>query len=57
MVNTMAGINGIPIWANFTEDIENNVVVAELRSNKYNINEVAVKYGGGVAISLQVERH
>lgn len=47
MVNTMAGINGIPIWANFTEDIENNVVVAELRSNKYNINEVAVKYGGG----------
>lgn len=47
MVNTMAGIRGIPIWVNFTEDIENNVVVAEIRSNKYNINEIAVKYGGG----------
>lgn len=47
MVNTMAGIGGISIWANFTEDVENNVIVAELRSNKYNINEIAVKYGGG----------
>lgn len=47
MVNTMAGIRGIPIWVNFTEDIENKVVVAEIRSNKFNINEIAVKYGGG----------
>ena len=28
MVNTMAGIKGIDIWVNFTEDEENNVVVA-----------------------------
>lgn len=47
MVNTMAGIKGIDIWVNFTEDEENNVVVAEIRSSKYNINTVATKYGGG----------
>ncbi len=47
MVNTMAGIKGIEIWVNFTEDEENNVVVAEIRSSKYNINTVATKYGGG----------
>lgn len=47
MVNTMSGIKGIDIWVNFTEDEANNVVVAELRSSKYNINQIAVKYGGG----------
>lgn len=47
MVGTMSGVDGIDIWVNFTEDEENNVVVAELRSNKYNINQIAVKYGGG----------
>jgi bifunctional oligoribonuclease and PAP phosphatase NrnA len=47
MVNTMAGIRGIDIWVNFTEDEVNNTVVAEIRSGKYNINQVAVKYGGG----------
>ncbi|NLD25981.1 MAG: bifunctional oligoribonuclease/PAP phosphatase NrnA [Acholeplasmataceae bacterium] len=47
MVNTMGGIKGIDIWANFTEDEENKCIIAELRSNKYNINQIAVKYGGG----------
>jgi phosphoesterase RecJ-like protein len=47
MVNTMGGIKGIDIWANFTEDEENKCVIAELRSSKYNINQIAVKYGGG----------
>jgi len=47
MVNTMSGIKGIDIWVNFTEDESNNVVVAEIRSNKYNINQIATKYGGG----------
>lgn len=47
MVNTMAGIKGIDIWANFTEDAQNNGVIVEIRSNKYNINPIAVKYGGG----------
>ena len=46
MVNTMAGIKGIDIWANFTEDFDKGVIV-ELRSSKYNINQIAVKYGGG----------
>lgn len=47
MVNTMSGIKGIDIWVNFTEDENNNVVVAEIRSSKYNINQIATKYGGG----------
>ena len=47
MVNTMAGIKGIDIWANFTEDPASNGVFVEIRSNKYNINQIAVKYGGG----------
>jgi phosphoesterase RecJ-like protein len=47
MVNIMAGIKGISIWANFTEDVESNKIWVELRSNGVNINEVAVKYGGG----------
>lgn len=46
MVNTMAGIKGIDIWVNFTEDQNSNVIV-EIRSSKYNINPVAVKFGGG----------
>ncbi len=46
MVNIMAGIKGIDIWANFTEE-ENGKVIVELRSTKYNVNPVAVKYGGG----------
>lgn len=45
MVNTMAGIRGINIWANFTETP--NGVLCELRSNSANINQIAVKYGGG----------
>ena len=45
MVNTMADIKGVSIWVNFTETEQG--VLCELRSNKYNINPVAVKYGGG----------
>lgn len=45
MVNTMGDIKGIDIWVNFTET--ENGVLCELRSNKYNINPIAVKYGGG----------
>ena len=46
MVGIMSGIRGINIWANFTED-ENKKVIMELRSNKLNINPIAVKWGGG----------
>ena len=45
MVGTMSDIKGIDIWANFTET--ENGVICEIRSNKYNINAVAVRYGGG----------
>lgn len=46
MVNVMSGIKGIDIWVNFTEDKDKSIFV-EIRSSKYNINPVAVKYGGG----------
>jgi len=45
MVNTMADIRGTDIWVNFTET--DSGVLCELRSSKYNINPIAVKYGGG----------
>ena len=45
MVNTMGDIRGINIWVNFTETDAG--VLTEIRSNKHNINPVAVKYGGG----------
>lgn len=45
MVGTMAEIKGVDIWVNFTETAQG--VLCELRSSKYNINPIAVKYGGG----------
>lgn len=47
MVNQMAGIKEIPIWANFTEDVENNVVIGEFRARGIVIVDIAKKYGGG----------
>jgi len=46
MVNQMAGIKGINIWANFTEDDEGNIQV-EIRSAKESVVHIARKYGGG----------
>ena len=45
MVSTMADIKGVDIWVNFTETDKG--VLCELRSSRFNINPVAVKYGGG----------
>ena len=45
MVNTMGDIRGIHTWVNFTETEDG--VLTEIRSNKHNINPIAVKYGGG----------
>ena len=45
MVGTMSDIRGVNIWVNFTETEQG--VACELRSSKYNINPIAVKYGGG----------
>jgi len=45
MVSTMAELRGVHIWVNFTEAADG--VWCEIRSSKYNINPIAVKYGGG----------
>lgn len=45
MVGTMADLRGVDVWVNFTETEDG--VLAEIRSNQYNINPIAVKYGGG----------
>lgn len=45
MVGVMGEIRGVDIWANFTETEDG--VLCELRSSRYNINRIAVKYGGG----------
>ena len=45
MVGTMADLRGVDIWVNFTE--ADGKVLAEIRSSKYNVQPVAVKYGGG----------
>lgn len=45
MVNTMADLKGVGIWANFTETEEG--ILCELRSSELNVNPIAVKYGGG----------
>ena len=45
MVGTMSDLKGVDIWVNFTESDEG--VLCELRSSRFNINPIAVKYGGG----------
>ncbi|MBR2927145.1 MAG: bifunctional oligoribonuclease/PAP phosphatase NrnA [Clostridia bacterium] len=45
MVNVMSDIRGIDSWVNFTESEDG--VLCEIRSGRYNINPIAVKYGGG----------
>jgi len=45
MVGCMADIKGVDIWVNFTETERG--VLCELRSSRFNINPIAVKYGGG----------
>lgn len=45
MVGVMSDIKGISVWVNFTETATG--VLCELRSDRMNINPIAVKYGGG----------
>lgn len=45
MVGVMGEIRGVDVWVNFTETDQG--VLCELRSSSYNINQIAVKYGGG----------
>ena len=45
MIGVMSDLKGVDIWANFTESPDG--LLAELRSSRYNIQPIAVKYGGG----------
>ncbi len=45
LIGLMRDIKGVFVWVNFTEGEDG--VHCELRSNRYNINPIAVKYGGG----------
>ena len=45
MVNVMSDISGVHIWVNFTESDKG--VLCELRSDRVNINPIAVLFGGG----------
>lgn len=47
MVNQMAGIREVPIWANFTYDPVNKNIMCEFRSRDITIVDIAKKYGGG----------
>ncbi len=46
MINQMADIENVEIWANFTLNEDNDVFV-ELRSKRHPIVHIARKYGGG----------
>ncbi len=45
MVGTMSDLRGVDIWVNFTETEQG--VLVEIRSSKYTVQPIAVKYGGG----------
>lgn len=47
MVNLMAGIDAVKIWANFTYDRATGKVLCEFRSREIVIVDIAKKYGGG----------
>lgn len=47
LVNQMAGIQEVPIWANFTHDLATGKILCELRSRAIPILDVAKKFGGG----------
>lgn len=46
MVNSLSGMSNFPIWTIFSESDEGKVRV-ELRSKKYNVQEIALKFNGG----------
>ena len=46
LVNCLAGMKEFPIWVLFAES-ETGLIRVELRSKKYNVQQVAVKFGGG----------
>ncbi|CCV64994.1 Phosphoesterase, DHHA1 [Alteracholeplasma palmae J233] len=47
MINQMAGLKEVKIWASFTEDKEKNIILGEFRARDITIVDIAKKYGGG----------
>jgi len=47
MINVMSNLEGVEIWANFTEDKDTNKIACEFRSKSIKVIEIAKKYGGG----------
>ncbi len=47
LVNQMAGMQEVPIWVNFTEDLNAGNIICEIRSRDIPILAIAKKYGGG----------
>lgn len=47
LVNQMAGMQEVPIWVNFTEDLDTNKIYCEIRSRSIPVVDVAKRYGGG----------
>ena len=47
LVNQMAGIKEVPIWDNFTFDIQTSKIFCEFRSREIPVIEIAKKHGGG----------
>ena len=47
LIGQMAGIIEVPIWANFTYDKKIDKILCEFRSRRFQVLEVAKKYGGG----------
>ena len=47
LISQMAGIEEVPIWANFTYDKKTNKILCELRSRRFQVLDVAKQYGGG----------
>lgn len=47
MVNQMAGMKEVPVWANLTFDTKTKKIMCEFRSRTIPVVDVAKKYGGG----------
>ncbi len=47
LVNQMAGMIEVPIWTNFTIDLDTKGIICEIRSREIPVLSVAKKYGGG----------
>ncbi len=47
LISQMAGIEEVPVWANFTYDKKIDRILCEFRSRRYQVLDIAKQYGGG----------